>query len=69
MGTKPTKAFATRLPVREADQLERVVEETDQTKAILVRRAIRYYVKQNPDRIDALYPKNSVGRFMAELGD
>ena len=69
MGSKPTKAFATRLPANEANQLERIIEGTDQTKSVLVRRAIRYYVKENPDRLNALYPEDSIERFMAELGE
>lgn len=69
MGSEPTKAFATRLPANEADQLERSIKETGQTKASLVRRAIQYYIKENPDRLDTLYPEDSIERFMAELGE
>ena len=68
MESEPTEAFATRLPASESEQLKRTIEETDQTKSTLVRRAIRYYVKENPDRIQALYPEDSIERFMAELG-
>ena len=67
MDTPSSKAFATRLPATEAESLDKALEETGQSKAEFVRRAIRYYVSKNPDDIMVLYPKNSVGRFMAEL--
>mgnify|MGYP000156105922 CR=1 FL=1 len=67
MRSKSTVAFATRLPSSEADQLEEVKEETDWTDAALVRRALRYYVHENPDRISVLYSEDSINEFMAEL--
>lgn len=69
MGDPSSKAFATRLPAAEVEQLEAALEETGQSKCEFVREAIRYYVSKNPDEIAALYPENSVGRFIAELGD
>jgi predicted DNA-binding protein len=69
MGDPSSKAFATRLPAAEVEQIEAALEETGQSKCGFVREAIRYYVSKNPDEIAALYPENSVGRFIAELGD
>jgi predicted DNA-binding protein len=62
-----TRAFATRLPAPEAERLEAVVEETNQTKSAVVRRAIRYYLEQNPDRARVLFPEDSLDRLMTEM--
>jgi len=67
--SEPTSAFATRLPAPESDRLEAAIEATDQTKAELLRRAIRFYVAENPDCIVVLYPEDSANRFIAELGE
>jgi metal-responsive CopG/Arc/MetJ family transcriptional regulator len=68
MGDPSSKAYTTRLPATEAEQLEAALEETDQSRSELVRRAIRYYLSKNPDEITVLYPENSVSHLMAELG-
>ena len=68
MRSRTSKAFATRLPATEAEQLEAAIEKTGQSKSMFVRRAIRFYVSRNPDEIAVLYPEDSVGRFMTELG-
>jgi len=65
--TEPTKAVATRIDVSEAAQLEAALEETGWTKAKFVRRAIWYYLEQNPDEILALYAEGSLERFVTEL--
>lgn len=67
MGEPSSKAYATRLPATEAEQLEAALEETGLSTSELVRRAIRYYISKNPDEFTVLYPENSVSRFMAEL--
>lgn len=67
MGEPSSKAYATRLPATEVEQIEVAIEETEQSKSEFVRRAIRYYVSKNPDEIAVLYPENSVSRFIAEL--
>lgn len=67
MGEPSSKAFATRLPATEVEQIEAALEETGQSKSEFIRRAIRYYISKNPDGITVLYPENSVSRFMAEL--
>ena len=62
-----TKAFATRIPADEALRIERAVEETDWTKSELLRRALRYYEKRNPDDILAFHPEFSVERMLEDL--
>lgn len=69
MRHRTSKAFATRLPENEAEQLEAAIEETGRSKAEIVRRAIRYYTSKNPDRITTLSPENSVERILANLED
>ena len=67
MRSQPSKAFATRLPAQEAEQIEAAVDELDWSKSEFVRQAIRYYISQNPDAIPTLYPDNSVNRLLAEM--
>lgn len=67
MGLGPSAAFATRLPVTEAEQLEAAIDETGRTRSAFVRRAIRYYIAENPDHIAALYPEDSLERLTREL--
>jgi len=67
MRSQPSKAFATRLPAQEAEQIEAAVDELDWSKSEFVRQAIRYYISQNPDAIPTLYPENSVNRLLAEM--
>lgn len=62
-----TRAFATRLPISEAELLEAAVKETDLTRAVVVRRAIEYYLKENPDRIRVLFPEDSLDQLMTEM--
>lgn len=64
-----TKAFATRLPATEAEQVTAAIEKTDQSTAEFVRRAIRYYVSKNPDHITVLYPEHSVHRMLEDMED
>jgi len=67
MESEPTKAFATRLPLSEAELLEEAIDETGRTTSDLVQRALRHYMTENPDRIQALYPEKSLDRFVSEL--
>ena len=67
MGSEPSEAFATRLPVTEAEQLEMAIDETGLTRSAFVRRAISYYVTENPDHIAALHPEDSLERLTREL--
>lgn len=67
MRSKPSKAFATRLPAEEAQRLETVIESTGKSRAEIIRRAVRYYLAENPDEIPAVYPTGSMNRFWAEL--
>jgi predicted DNA-binding protein len=57
MRSNRSKAFATRLQTSEAEQLEAALDETGQSKAEFVRRAIQYYISRNPDEITVLYPR------------
>jgi len=66
MPNENTKAFATRLPADEARAIEEALRETGLTKAELLRRAVRYYQRRNPDDIAALYPEGSFQRKLAE---
>jgi predicted DNA-binding protein len=68
MRDQTSKAFAARLPAQEVARIEAAIEETGQTQSEFVRRAIRYYRSRNPDQIIALYPENSVNRWLAEMG-
>jgi hypothetical protein len=68
MQMQHSKAFATRLPEREADAITEAIEETDSTTSEFLRRAVRYYAKQNPDDILALCEDGSIEQMMLELG-
>jgi len=65
--TEQTKAVATRITASEAAQLEDALEETDWTRSDFVRRAIQYYLSQNPDKLQALYAEGSLEQFVTEL--
>ena len=67
MESETTRAFATRLPISEAELLEAAVKDTNLTRAAVVRRAIEYYLKENPDRIRALFPEDSLDQLMTEM--
>lgn len=66
MPDEKSQAFATRLPADEAATIEQALVETDRSKAELLRRALRYYRRRNPDDIAAFYPEGSVERMLAE---
>ena len=66
MPDEKSQAFATRLPADEAATIEQALVETDLSKAELLRRALRYYRRRNPDDIAAFYPEGSVERILAE---
>ena len=67
MGTNSSTTFATRLPSEEAALVEAALNETDQQPAELLRTAIRYYVRENPDQIVAFCPEGSLEAFWAEM--
>ncbi|SFR53420.1 Ribbon-helix-helix protein, copG family [Halogeometricum rufum] len=69
MTSNTSRAFAGRLPVDKAELFEAAIEESDNTKSEMVRRAIQYYISKNPDRIEVLYPNDSLERFTLELMD
>lgn len=66
MVTRETEAFATRLPADKAKLVEEIAEETDQTKAEILRRMVQFYLHHNPDEIPVLYPEGSIQRMLAE---
>ena len=66
MPSEKSQAFATRLPADEAATIERAMAETDWSKAELLRRALRYYQRRNPDDIAVFYPEGSVERMLVE---
>ena len=67
MSSNSSQAFATRLPAEEAALIEAALDETDQQPTDLLRRALMYYAQENPDRIEAFYPDDSLEAFWAEL--
>ena len=67
MGTNSSTTFATRLPSEEARIVEAALDETDQQPAELLRTAIRYYMRENPDWIVAFCPEGSLKEFWAEM--
>lgn len=56
-----------RLPDRESDVVEQAAEERGAFKSEIVRRAIRYYINQNPDGIRA-FSAGSGGRRSKQSG-
>ena len=68
MQTQNSKAFATRLPKREAETMDEAIAEEELTVSQFLRRAVRYYAKKNPDKILALAEEGSVEQFVMELG-
>lgn len=67
MSSHSSEAFATRLPGDEAEQLNTISERTDQTRAEILRRAVRYYFAHNPDEIPELSPEGSAERPILEM--
>lgn len=67
MRSRSSTAYATRLRDEQAALVEDALEETDQTPTELLRRAVEYYVQENPDRIQAFYPDESIEQFCAEF--
>ena len=67
MGTNSSTTLATRLPVEEARIVETALNETDQPPAELLRTAMRYYMRENPDQIVAFCPGGSLEEFWAEM--
>lgn len=67
METEQTSTVATRITASEAAQLEDALEETDWTRSDFVRRAIQYYLSQNPDKLQALDAEGSLEQFVTEL--
>ncbi|MDS0297775.1 hypothetical protein NDI76_03380 [Halogeometricum sp. S1BR25-6] len=54
MTSKTSEAFAGRLPADEAALLKAAIEESAETESEIVRRALRFYIRKNPDYLKAL---------------
>ena len=67
MRSRSSTAFATRLSGEEAALVEDAIRETEQTPTELLRRAVEYYIQENPDRIEAFYPDESIEQFCSEF--
>jgi hypothetical protein len=67
MRDQTSKAFAARLPAERAKQVEAVLDRTGWSQSEFVRRALQFYTSQNPDRIPALYPEDSIQQLFAEM--
>lgn len=68
MVTGETEAFATRLPAKEAERVVEAVEQTDWTKASLLKRALQYYIDENPDEIPAFGDGNYQDGLLEKAG-
>lgn len=67
MRSRSSTPFATRLSGKEAALVEDAIQETDQSPTELLRRAVEYYIQENPDRIKAFYPDGSIEAFCSEF--
>ncbi|ELZ29110.1 hypothetical protein C474_13604 [Halogeometricum pallidum JCM 14848] len=54
MTSKTSEAFAGRLPADKAVLLKAAIEESNETESEIVRRALRLYIRQNPDYLKTL---------------
>lgn len=62
-----TKPVSGRVPADVETRLDRAAEEIGLTKSQLVARAVEHYIEENPDRIEAFYPDDSLAAFVEEL--
>jgi hypothetical protein len=67
MRSRSSTAYATRLPDEQAALVEDAFEETDRSPTELFQRAVEYYVRKNPNWIQAFYPDESIEQFCAEF--
>jgi len=68
MSSDTSVAFAGRIPNERAAILDQAVEEGFEYKSDLVVRALRYYMAENPDRLQAFQPENKEEDFLAKAG-
>lgn len=45
------------------------MDETDKNASEILRQAVRYYIRQNPEGIQALYSDDSIGLWIAQMGE
>ena len=67
MTSRTSEAFAGRLPADEAALLKAAIEESSETESEIVRRALRLYVRQNPDNFEVLQSPDPFEAFVEEL--
>lgn len=67
MTSNTSRAFAGRLPADEAELFEAAIEESNETKSELVRRALRRYIRRNPDDSEAFRSGDSLDSFVREM--
>ena len=67
MTAEPWEAYATRLPPELSARIDAALDETELTEADILRSAVGYYVRRNPDGIRALAREGSVDRMLLEL--
>lgn len=68
MVSEETKAFATRLPAKEANRILEAVEETNWSRSKVLERALLYYLDENPDNIRAFRDGEPNIGPLAEIG-
>lgn len=67
MRSNPKRAYSTRLPPEQADQLDAAIEETDSNRSEFLRRVVEYYLEKNPDQLESLAPDELMERMIADL--
>ena len=68
MSSDSSVVFAGRVPNETAEMLTQAVEEGFDCNSDLVVRALRYYIAENPDRLQAFQPADSEKDLLAEIG-
>lgn len=67
MSDEPNEAFATRLPPELASRLRAALDETGMTRADILRSAVAYYLRRNPDGVEALAREGTVDHMIAQM--
>jgi predicted DNA-binding protein len=67
MRSNPKRAYSTRLPLEQADQLDVAIEETDLNRSEFLRCVVEFYLEKNPDQLEALSPDELTERMIADL--
>ena len=67
MTSRTSEAFAGRLPADEAALLKAAIEESSETESEIVRRALRLYIRKNPDDLEVIRSPDPLEEFVEEL--